>query len=286
MAEIEVLHPGLYSSIQDLGRFNFRKFGVPLSGAMDSYSAKIANLILGNSIDKPVLEITQLGPKLKFLEASFISICGAQLSPKINDRVVLNNKLLQINKNDVLSFGKRNLGCRGYIGIEGGFISEKNMESYSWYRYITNFETLQKGMRLEYFSTKRQSFSINASAKIDSGYLEDLSIEVYEGPELNLLSLSQQKKILSMRFKVDNNNNRMAIQLQEPLVNSLKPIITGPVLPGTVQLTPSGKLIVLMRDCQTTGGYPRVLQLSEEGINTMAQKVIGDEVSFALIEIK
>ena len=78
----------------------------------------------------------------------------------------------------------------------------------------------------------------------------------------------------------------MAIQLKEVLTNKLSPIITGPVLPGTVQLTPSGKLIVLMRDCQTTGGYPRVLQLSEVGINSIAQKVVGDMLRFELNKIK
>jgi len=286
MGKISILHPGLYSTIQDLGRFNFRKFGVPQSGVMDSYAAKMCNLILGNSEEKSVLEITQLGPKLKFLEATSISICGAHLSPKINNYAVQNNKLLQINKEDVLSFGKRELGCRVYLGIEGGFISEKIMGSFSWYKGITNHETLHKGLTLDYNTSKKQLFNRNASAKIDSEYLKIKTIEAYKGPEYNLLSSAQQKKISCESFQIDKNNNRMAIQLQELLKNSLKPIITGPVLPGTVQLTPSGKLIVLMRDCQTTGGYPRVLQLSENGIITMAQKVMGDEVLFELIEIK
>ena len=73
----------------------------------------------------------------------------------------------------------------------------------------------------------------------------------------------------------------MAIQLQEQLQNDLKPIITGPVVPGTVQLTPSGKLIVLMRDCQTTGGYPRILQLSDKGIRTIAQKLTNENINFS-----
>ncbi len=77
----------------------------------------------------------------------------------------------------------------------------------------------------------------------------------------------------------------MAIQLQEVLQNKLQSIVTGPVIPGTVQLTPSGKLIVLMKDCQTTGGYPRILQLSEVAINKIAQKVLGDKVKLTLKKI-
>lgn len=286
MSKIEVLHPGLYSSIQDLGRFSYRKFGVPQSGVMDSYAAKMSNLILGNSAEKPILEITQMGPKLKFTETTNISICGAQLSPKINDLAVQNNKLLHINKDDVLTFGKRELGCRAYIGIKGGFISEEIMGSYSWYKDITNYDILQKGMTLDYNPSQGKLFSSYASAKIREGYLKSKTIEVYKGPEYNFLTPFQQNKLQDESFHIDKNNNRMGIQLQEPLNNSLKPIITGPVLPGTVQLTPSGTIILLMRDCQTTGGYPRILQLSENGINTLAQKIMGDEVLFKVIEIK
>ena len=75
----------------------------------------------------------------------------------------------------------------------------------------------------------------------------------------------------------------MAYQLQESLENSLEPILTSGVLPGTVQLTPSGKLIILMRDCQTTGGYPRVLQLKESAINILAQKYTGQQIRFKLV---
>ncbi|WP_026837990.1 biotin-dependent carboxyltransferase family protein [Gillisia sp. JM1] len=286
MGKIEVLHPGLYSSLQDLGRHNFLKYGVPQSGVMDSYAAKKANLILSNSEAAPVLEITQLGPKLKFSEPTQLSICGAYLNPKINESVVWNNRILSLEKGDVLSFGKRDIGCRAYIAINGGFISKKVLGSYSWYNGITKFEMLKKGSTIKYSSLMRSLNSLNASVKVMDEYLNENVIQVFPGPEYELLSSFQQKVLMESAFHIDINNNRMAIQIKEPLDNDLDPIITGPVLPGTVQLTPSGKLIVLMRDCQTTGGYPRVLQLSENGINTIAQKVIGDQILFELIEIK
>jgi allophanate hydrolase subunit 2 len=70
--------------------------------------------------------------------------------------------------------------------------------------------------------------------------------------------------------------------LNETIPNTLPSILTSAVLPGTVQLTPSGKLIILMRDCQVTGGYPRVLQVSEESINRLSQKITGDKIQFVL----
>jgi len=285
MGEIAVLLPGLYSSIQDMGRLNFRKFGVPLSGVMDSYAAKMSNLILGNSEEQPVLEFTQLGPKLKFSESTEIAICGAFLSPKINEQVVSNNKLLSIKKGDVLSFGKRIIGCRAYLSIAGGFNSEIALGSASWYHGITESGLLQKGNVLKYSIYKKSSHILNASIKVETDYITNVNVKVFKGPEYEMLTTSQRKVLLESGYTIDNNNNRMAIQLKEALGNELQPIITGPVLPGTVQLTPSGKLIVLMRDCQTTGGYPRILQLSEGGMNTIAQKVVGETVMFQLVEI-
>ena len=285
MGEIEVLQPGLYSTIQDLGRNNYRGCGVPQSGVMDSFAAKTANLILSNLETAAVLEITQFGPKLKFSEPTQLSICGANLNPKINERVVSNNQILRLEKADVLSFGKRITGCRAYIAIAGGFISDKVFGSYSWYEGITQRERLQKGIIINYSSLERSLNNLYASIKVKEDYLKKHEIQAFAGPEYELLSISQQILLLESSFQLDLNNNRMAIQLKERLENTLNPIITGPVLPGTVQLTPSGKLVVLMRDSQTTGGYPRILQLSEEALNIIAQKVVGESILFKLLKI-
>lgn len=283
-AEIEVLQPGLFSTIQDPGRYGFLKYGVPMSGVMDIYAGKMANLILRNQPDSAMLEITQMGPKLRFSHPVKIAICGALLSPKINKVPIENNRVYKIEAGDELSFGKRELGCRTYLGISGGFKTEKVLRSRSWYEGVTDNFKLVKGLRLPYESTNESKIETNASIKFTSEYLESSEIEVFPGPEFDLLSESEREILRSSNFSIDKNNNRMAIQLQEILENNLQPIITGPVLPGTVQLTPSGKLIVLMRDCQTTGGYPRVMQLSETGMNRIAQKIIGDSISFDFLD--
>tara|TARA_R100000935_G_scaffold56934_1_gene89657 strand:- start:1346 stop:2206 length:861 start_codon:yes stop_codon:yes gene_type:complete len=284
-AKIRVLHPGLYTSIQDLGRFGFGKFGVPQSGVMDSYSAKIANLLLNNSEDSPVLEITQMGPKLQFSEATLISICGAFINPKLNGNDILNNTVIVVKKDDLLSFGKLEYGCRAYVGVFGGFKIEHVLRSASWYEGITAHYKLNKGDELIYTQTSESANRQNSGLRIKTDYIKATEITVFKGPEFDMLSKMQQQHLYSSSFTIDIKNNRMAVQLQEGLSNKLKSIITGPVLPGTVQLTPAGNLIVLMRDCQTTGGYPRILQVSEDGINTLAQKVLGDQILFELIEI-
>ena len=280
-AEIEVLQPGLFSTIQDSGRFGYLKYGVPMSGPMDSYSYQLANLILNNPPGSAVMEITQMGPVLKFLNAGYLVITGANLSPQINKIEIRNAIPYAVGPGDVLSFGTRKTGCRSYLAMAGGFNTEKVLGSQSWYEDITDFYRLQKGMILEINESIVKPAG-TASIKIDAHYYIDSTIPVFAGPEFNYLTEKQVLEILSRGFKIDKNNNRMAIQLVEIMPNEIKPIITGPVVAGTVQLTPSGKLIILMRDCQTTGGYPRILQLSESGINRLAQKVQGDLVEFKI----
>lgn len=283
-AEIEVLQPGLFSTIQDPGRYGFLKYGVPISGVMDLYAAKMANLILRNLPESALLEITQMGPKLKFSHPVKIVICGALLSPKINNVPIANNRAFKMEAGDELSFGKRKLGCRAYLAISGGFKTEKVLKSRSWFEGITDNFKLDTSLKLPYESSNESKIETKASVKFSSEYLVTSEIEVFPGPEFDLLPENEREILRSRNFSIDKNNNRMAIQLQETVENNLQPIITGPVLPGTVQLTPSGKLIVLMRDCQTTGGYPRVMQLSETGMNRMAQKIIGDRIGFAFLE--
>ena len=280
---IKVLHPGFYSTIQDIGRKEFQHLGVPISGAMDLEASKMANALLGNDVDCAVLEITMVGPKLEFTCDTVISITGANISPKINGAAINNNTAINIRKGDVLSFGKLNNGFRSYFAVSGGFKAESVLNSRSMYKGVTQVFRLQKGDLLE-IEHQTSSSRKHAYIKPNMSYLDNHIIRVYKGPEFENLSHVQIDTLLNKEFTISNNNNRMAYQLEELVINDLNDIITSLVLPGTVQLTPSGKLIILMRDCQTTGGYPRVLQLSESSINTMAQKFTGNSIIFDLVD--
>lgn len=282
MGEIEVLQPGLFSTIQDEGRFGFLNSGVPISGPMDTYAAGLGNLILNNSKEDPVLEITQTGPVLKFGEAANIVVTGGYLSPQINGTEIKNNRIYNLLKGDTLSFGQRVKGSRAYMSVKGGFKTDKILGSCCWYEGLTPHFRLIKGMKLYFDPLEQMEIEITSGVKFVDNYLTELKVPVYRGPEFPLLPIKLQQKLTSRTFSVDSANNRMAIQLSENFENTLRPIITGPVIAGTVQLTPSGKIIILMRDCQTTGGYPRVLQVSKEGLNILSQKITGDKMKFAL----
>lgn len=280
---IKVLKPGFYSTIQDVGRFGFQDYGVPYAGAMDAYAASVANMVLGNSKNDAVLEMTMTGPTLQFDCETTICLSGANISPMLNDVPIDINKAIHVVKNDVLSFGKLQSGFRGYLSVSGGFKTEKIMQSRSMFKGITERYVIAKGDQLTIKKNIEVLLNKNASIKFNNKYLHVNTVEVYKGPEFDKLSKHQQDVLLTQEFSISKDNNRMAYQLDQSLENTLDAIITSLVLPGTVQLTPSGKLIVLMRDCQTTGGYPRVLQLKESAMNIMAQKFMGNKVCFKLI---
>ncbi len=284
MNSIEVLSTGFFSTFQDRGRRGYRKFGVPLSGVMDAYSAGLANMLLNNSEDAPVIEITLQGSTLKFNCSTLISITGADMSPMINGKAVDRNKVIVVKAGDQLSFGKLISGCRSYLAIKGGFECEKILESYSYYPGIADNNILKAGMSIKIREQRHQN-EIHASVKIDEDHLASIQIEVQRGPEFKWLSTHQQKTLFENDFKVSAKNNRMGYQVEGPImkIENGFDMLTAITIPGTVQLTPLGNPIVLMRDCQTTGGYPRILQLTEKGINRLAQKKTNDPIRFQLI---
>jgi antagonist of KipI len=281
---VKVINAGFYTTIQDLGRFGFQKHGVPVSGAMDNYSSRMANALLDNKENDALLEITMSGPILQFCSDTAISIVGADFSPKLNNNPIMLNHAICVKENDVLSFGNSKYGFRCYLAVSGGFQTEIIMKSRSMYKEISSGFKMVENDELSILKHSVSTERKHATIRIDSNHFTTKKLEVFKGPEFELLSKIQQQQLLSEEFMVSKDNNRMAYQLVETLTNTLKPIITSLVLPGTVQLTPSGKLIVLMRDCQTTGGYPRVLQLSESAINILAQKFNGKTIHFKIKE--
>ena len=277
-----ILQAGLYTSIQDQGRYGYRNIGVPISGVMDHFHASLANRLLNNPSDAAVLEITLQGPKLQFERATSIVITGANLSPTLNDIVIKNNEIIPITEGDILSFGKRIYGVRAYLAVLGGFKTPIVMNSRSYYAAISGQSVIKNHDIISYLPNDDFIGNSNVSISSIKEHFNTNLLSVYKGPEYELLSKQQKESLRTQAFTI-GLNNRMAYQLVESLTNDLPTMITSGVLPGTVQLTPSGKLIILMADCQTTGGYPRVLQLSDESLANLAQKMRGDVVGFSIL---
>ena len=279
---IKIIDPGLYSSIQDNGRHNYQKYGVPISGCMDLKASCFANALLNNSKNAALIEATQLGPKILFKASTYISITGANMNPFINNKEISMNKAININNGDILSLKNSKNGLRSYIAIKDGIKSNLILGSRSYFKGISSKFKLEKG---DVFRINLIEKNLNLSSKINFKYNYDnhKTILVFRGPEFKHLSQKQKAFLCNNDFTISNENNRMAYKLKEKFKNQLKSIITSPVLPGTIQLTPGGEIIILMKDCQVTGGYPRIFQLNEISIDLIAQKKTNDKIKFKII---
>ena len=278
---LKVLKAGFFTSVQDLGRFDHRKKGVPVSGCMDQQSVYKANTLLENDDRSAVLEITMTGPTLLFEKDTYIVLGGALIWVTLNNEPIQNYKVYPVKEGDILSYGKLKKGFRCYLAVKGGFKTKEILGSRSYYVPLTDVNRIDEGDEVPY--EEHSNFAPKISElKMDS-LLDETVLEVYKAPEFDLMTDRQLEYLFSKEFTVSKENNRMAYQLSETLEGHQHSILTSATLPGTVQLTPSGKLIVLMKDGQTTGGYPRVLQLSDKSIAILAQKREGNTVSFKLI---
>ncbi|MBT2163034.1 5-oxoprolinase subunit C family protein [Zobellia barbeyronii] len=277
---LKVLKSGLFTAVQDIGRYGYLNKGVPVAGYMDGFSAKKVNQLLDNDMHAAVLEITMTGPTLFFEQETYISMGGALLSATLNNEPVNNYEVIKVKKGDILSYGKLEKGFRNYLAVKGGFKAPLVLGSRSFFSSVTKKNHLADGSELEYDACS--FFEPKISKIIVDSFLDEKELKVTKGPEFESLSDKQLEMLFGKKFSISNENNRMAYKLEEKIEGLKTSMITSATLPGTVQLTPSGKLIILMKDGQTTGGYPRILQLSDRAISVLAQKKYGDEVQFKL----
>lgn len=278
---LKVLKSGFYTTIQDTGRFGLRDKGVPISGIMDMETVSKLNALLENKEDAAVLEITMTGPTLEFEEDTFITLGGAEFSITLNNEPIDSFTVIKIKAGDILSYGRLKKGFRGYLAIKGGFKSDKVLNSRSYYPSINPKGIIKDRALIPY--EKTDTFKPKLSEMKVDDLLDENIVQVGKGPEFMLLSDKQLEYLFFKEFTVANENNRMAYQLNEELSGHKVSMLTSATLPGTVQFTPSGKLIILMKDGQTTGGYPRILQLTDKAISILAQKKAGDTIKFKLI---
>jgi len=250
---------------------------------MDVFSAQLANALLNNAPSDAVLEITQSGPQLLFSSNTVMVLTGANISPHLNGVPISQNKRHNIQAGDVLSFGKLIYGARCYLAVAQGFKEEVVLGSRSYCKGISRHTHLKKGMTVPYREVNE--FTVPQSGRVSekNRFFETNRLEVTIGPDLDLFSPEEIEKITTTPFTISSQSNRVGYRTQETVVPHSHSILTSPVLPGTVQLIPSGNPILLMKDAQTTGGYPRLFQLTEKAIAILAQKKAGDSIAFSVL---
>ena len=275
---IKVIQPGLFTTIQDGGRHGYRNIGIPTSGFMDQESAWAANKIVDNDREESLIEITLKGPTLLFNNNCTISITGGDFNPLINGMPIKMYESINVKLGDTLKINNTKNGARCYLAISGGIDVKSIFGSKSFLSNITESYYLRKGDEIKI----SDNFNNKILKKNKLKFKLNRSMDVFKGPEFNLLSIKVKNILFENEFTI-RSNSRMAYNLDEKAQIGIKSIISSPVMPGSVQLTPSGKIIILHRDCQTIGGYPRILQLDTNSLNNLSQLKSNDKIKFSLI---
>ena len=275
---IKVIQTGLFTTIQDGGRHGYRNIGIPSSGFMDQESAWAANKIVDNDREESLIEITLKGPTLLFNNNCTISITGGDFNPLINDKPIKMYESINVKLGDTLKINNTKNGARCYLAISGGIYVKSIFGSKSFLSNISESYYLRKGDEIKISDNSNNKILKKNNLK----FKLNRSMEVFKGPEFDLLSIKVKNMLFKNEFTI-RTNSRMAYNLEEKVQIGIKSIISSPVLPGSVQLTPSGKMIILHRDCQTTGGYPRILQLNKSSLNHLSQIKSNEKIKFSLI---
>ena len=276
-----VVKPGIYSTIQDAGRFGYRSFGVPVSGAMDQPAFYTANALAGNKKNAACIECTMGGLQLQFKKNAVIAVAGGGAA-FVNGQLIKIGQPLSVSKNDMLEIRYNNDGMRTYIAVKGGFDSNNIMNSRSVYAKAGIGAPLKKEQGLLFgnmLSADPKRITESLSLPV---YNSEALIRIIAGPESHWMDPESIQQLSSQLFALSNQCDRMGYQLKaDPLsLNEHKELLSTAVTKGTVQLTPSGQLIILMSDCQTTGGYPRVAQVAAVDLPVLAQLKPGDKIRF------
>ncbi len=277
MGKLTVLNGGLFTTIQDGGREGYRKFGVPVSGIMDEQAYKLANEMVGNATNEPVLECTLKGGEYRFDEDAIAVLTGAPMNPQLNNEPVNLNAFFKVNRGDILKLGFAEKGCRTYVAIRGRWKVPKVMESCSACT-MGNFgglfgRALEKGDTISWEKLEGDFDTREILSNQMPYYSSKITVNFISGPEWNWLDEKTQNFFLNTSFKVHTQSNRMGIRLRsdESIKVPDKQITSSGVIPGIIQLPPSGQPIILMKDGQTIGGYLRIGKVLDIHLNRLAQ---------------
>lgn len=284
-----IIKPGLWTTVQDLGRTGFQAQGVPANGVMDKTSAKMANWLVGNPEEYPVLEITILGPQIEISGLCQIAITGADLSPKLDGQLCPMNQTLTLDGHTKLTFGKQVQGSRAYIAIRGKWGIQSWLESCSATAFdatiLTPDSILRKNTILHIEATDQIEQRIISSDLLLETFTKSI-IRVLPGPDFEAFSVYAIGYFFSRAYVITKDSNRMGFRLDATIID-FKPnreVISSGTVPGTIQITNAGQPIILMADAQTSGGYFRLGNVISADFDLLAQKSPGDAIRFELVK--
>jgi antagonist of KipI len=289
---LEIVSPGLLTSVQDLGRRGYQRFGIPVSGAMDAPALRVANILVGNRENAAGLEATVIGPTIRFLSDTIIALTGGDLGGLLDGSPIPAWRSVTAPAGSTLSFSGPKDGIRGYIAVAGGIDVPMLMGSRSTYmkggfggykgRAILEgdiVKTLEPTVDLD-------SSGITLPAELmPFEYGNNHNLRVVLGPQDDAFSPESKTAFLSSEYGISVQSDRMGYRLEGPAVKHLEgaDIISDATALGSVQIPGDGNPIVLMADRGTTGGYTKIATVVGPDLSLLAQSMPGDKLRFTSV---
>jgi len=292
MDVFSVLTPGAYTTVQDEGRFGYQQMGIPVSGVLDSFAFRVANMLVENPVNCAVLEITVMGPRLEVLSEADISITGAEMGITLNDQPVQGWKSIKVKPGDILGINQVKSGCRAYLAVTGGIDVSEVMGSRSTYvggkiggyygRLLKQGDIIKRGKGLKLKPARYLSPAVIPK------YSSNIVIHAVPGPQDDFFD-EGLKTMFESEFMVSAKADRMGYRLQGPVIKHReevpKSIISEPSVPGGIQVPADGQPIILLVE-QTVGGYTKIATVISTDIYKVAQATPGDLIRFEQITLE
>lgn len=296
---LKVLVPGLFSTIQDLGRIKYRKFGITTSGVMDDFALRIGNRLVGNKQNEAGIELTVIGGEYLIMQDCIISITGGNLNPQVDGKNILMWESIFLKKDSKLTFNNFGQGVRSYLCIQGGVDVPLVLGSQStdikigiggYHGSILKLgDTIFKknsDLKTAHLGNIFPSDLVNKYYSWDSSQLK---IRVVLGSDLTHFTKRGINTFLNSEYVISERANRMGYHLEGPKIEHSKKgpnIVTNVTPTGSIQVPGSGMPIVLLRDNQTTGGYPKIATVITPDISVLVQRTTWEKLSFSKVEIE
>lgn len=296
-AHLEVLAPGLLTTVQDLGRHGLQHLGVPVSGAMDPFSHRLANALVGNPRDAATLEVTLTGPALRFHDARRVAVAGAWFDLTLDDQSVAMATTLDVRPGATLRFGARHRGARAYVAVSGGVDTPPVFGSRATHvttatggwqgRALTRGDWLPLGGATEPPGrTVHSGPEANARVVEQAGLDNVWRVRMLPGPQDDLFVDAALESLTTNPYHVSVDADRVGFRLEGARLahRAGADIISDATPAGSLQVPASGLPVLLMADRQTTGGYAKLATVISADLGEAAQAAPGDRLQFHLVD--
>jgi len=296
MESITIEKSGMLATIQDLGREAYLSYGVSIGGAMDKWAFRIGNILVGNDENTAAIEFALMGPKLRFHGDGYITITGADCSPKLNGEPISLWQVLKVEDGDVLSFEQNKDGCYTYVAIAGGIaVSEVlGSKSTSLRAGYGGHEgrVLKKGDRIAVGNDAHCKYLRLKGRKLQNDriptYKNKDVIRFIWGPHEDFFGDKSKEVFVSNPYKVSKDSDQMGYRLEGEKLNRINTsdILSYYISPGAIQIPRDGSPILLMPHCGMSGGYTVIGTVIEVDMPFAAQKKPSETIFFEPITVE